>query len=64
MDSLTNGKLVRLEYSLGGPVRLITGWVKADENHPVGARRNFCVGWRWDYEVASWAPTARYLSEC
>ena len=63
VEPLKHGKLVRLEFSLGGPLRLITAWVKKDENHPIGSRRNFCLEWRWDYKDRSWAPTAKYLSE-
>ena len=64
VEPLKHGKLVRLEYSLGGPVRLITAWVKDDEDHPVKSQRNFCLEWRWDYKDRSWVPTAKYLSEC
>ena len=59
---LKHGKLVRLEYSLGGPLRLITVWVKEDEGHPVGSQRNFCLEWRWDYKDRFLDPGLRRLS--
>ena len=63
VDTLKTGKLVHMEYSLGGPARLISSFVKPDENHPVGASRHFCVGWRWDHYDKAWCPTAKYLSQ-
>ncbi|CAE7200946.1 unnamed protein product [Symbiodinium natans] len=54
VDTLKTGKLVHMEYSLGGPARLISSFVKPDENHPVGASRHFCVGWRWDHYDKAW----------
>ncbi|CAE7209382.1 unnamed protein product, partial [Symbiodinium microadriaticum] len=63
VDALKAGKLVRLEYSLGGPTLLITAFAQMDEVHPVGAMRHFSVGWRWHYQDRCYSPTARYLSE-
>eukprot|EP00439_Symbiodinium_sp_Y106_P010420 s3092_g1.t1 len=50
VDALKAGKLVRLEYTLGGPTLLITAYVQMEEVYPLGAMRRFSVGWRWDYQ--------------
>ena len=62
VDALKAGKLVRLEYSLGGPTLLITAFAQMDEVHPVGAMRHFSVGWRWDYQATRTGAAVRRLS--
>ena len=62
-ELLKTNRLIYLEYTLGGPTLIISGLVKMDEVHPIGAVRHFCVGWRWCYREQSWCCTAKYLSE-
>ena len=62
-ELLKTNRLIYLEYTLGGPTLVISGFVKMDEVHPIGAVRHFCAGWRWCYREESWCCTAKYLSE-
>ena len=43
VDPVKSGRLVHLEFSLGGPTLLITAFVQVDESHPVGSTRHFLL---------------------